>query len=57
MKRKCEQYWPEKEKEVKAFDNMSINFVSESKLESEGNQTVHDLIHRKFELTNMTSGN
>ena len=56
-KKKCEQYWPKEKSDVANFEYMSINFIEESNLEDENNQTVKDLIHRSFEVTNLNSGN
>ena len=40
------------------FENMQIKFMAEGGVEqSDDQEPVNDLIHRKFEVTNLTSGN
>ena len=56
-KKKCEQYWPDAVDTSKEFEQMSVKFVAESKVESQSGQKLNDLIHRTLEVTNVKSGN
>ena len=56
-KKKCEQYWPDEVDTSKEFEQMSVKFVAESKVESQSGQKLNDLIHRTLEVTNVKSGN
>ena len=40
----------------KEFEHMSVEFVAESKVESQSGQKLNDLIHRTLEVTNLKSG-
>ena len=55
-KKKCEQYWPAKVDDQIKFEHMAMKFVAESRVEcDEGQKSPTDLIHRKFEVTNLKS--
>ena len=41
----------------KDFEQMSVKFVAESKVQSQSGQKLNDLIHRTLEVTNVKSGN
>jgi hypothetical protein len=57
-KKKCEQYWPSKVDDMHQFEHMQMKFLAEGGVEPSDNQEpVKDLIHRRFEVTNLTSGN
>ena len=56
-KKKCEQYWPDEVDASKEFEQMSVKFVAESKVQSQSGQRLNDLIHRTLEVTNVKSGN
>ena len=56
-KKKCEQYWPDAVDTSKDFEQMSVKFVAESKVQSQSGQKLNDLIHRTLEVTNVKSGN
>ena len=54
---KCDQYWPEKVNSKTKFQNMQIKFVSDEKVVGDDGETSNNLIHRKFQITNMNAGN
>ena len=53
---KCEQYWPSKVNAKTKFEQMQIKFLSEGDVTGDDGESSKDLIHRKFEVTNMNAG-